>query len=207
MFTTMPLDEFVREAASGAPTPGGGGVAALVGSLGAAMGSMAANFTAGKPRFAEVDAAARAILAKLAPLTDRLLAGVDGDAAAFASISAAYKLPKDADEEKAARAGAVRAALAAAMAAPGAMLEDCVAAAELLPQLARIANPNLLSDVEVAAIMLDAAGRAARVNVLVNAAQLPAGESRSAVAAADLAVGRLAGLLGETLGEVARRRG
>lgn len=207
MFAKMPLDEFVCQAASGAPTPGGGGVAALAGSLGAAMASMAANFTVGKPRFAAVEAEVKAILAKLAAPVERLLAGVDGDAEAFASISAAYGLPKGTDAEKAARGAAIRAALAASMAVPGAMLRECVAAAELLPGLARVANPNLLSDVEVAAIMLDAAGRAARVNVLVNAAQLPMEDARPAIAAADLAVERLAGLLNETLGEAARRRG
>jgi formiminotetrahydrofolate cyclodeaminase len=58
------------------------------------------------------------------------------------------------------------------MRVPARVLSDCRRAAELLPPLAAAANPNLLSDVEVAAIMLAAAARAARVNVLANSRRL-----------------------------------
>ena len=204
MFDAMSLAEFVQAAASDAPTPGGGGVAALAGSLGAAMASMAANFTVGRPKFASVDAEARAAVNALAPLVAGLLKGVDRDAEAFAAISAAFKLPRDGDSEAVARREAIRAALAGAMRAPLAVLEDCLKVAERLPGLAAIANPNLLSDVEVAAILIEAAGRAARVNVLVNAGQL--GGHAEAEAEAARAVERLAELLRTTLGEVAKRR-
>ncbi len=191
-FASMSLKDFIAAAASGAPVPGGGGIAALAGALGAAMASMAANFTAGKPKFAEHDAAMRGTLAKLEPATARLLAAVDGDAAAFSGISAAYALPKGDDAEKAARKAAINEALTASMRVPFGMIGDCLAAAELLPELAAKGNPNLLSDVVVAAIMLRAAAEAALVNVLVNSRSLGTPE---------------AGLAEERGGEALRRIG
>lgn len=190
-FATMPLDRFLQQAASDAPTPGGGGIAALAGALGGAMASMAANFTVGKPKFAEHDALMRGTLAKLEPLIRDLLDAVDGDAAAFSGISAAYKLPRGTDDEKAARSKAIQDALFASMQVPLAVLEKCREAAKLLPALAGAGNPNLLSDVEVAAIMLDAAAKAAEVNVLVNAGQLkgdagPAAKARAAEVVAEV---------------------
>lgn len=206
MLIKMSVEDFIKEAASDAPTPGGGGIAALVGALGASMASMAANFTVGRPKFAEVDVETRKIIDRLTPLIGDMAAGVDADATAFASISQAYKLPKETDREKDARRSAIHDALTAAMKAPDALLADCLRAAELLPRLAAVANPNLLSDVEVAAIMLEAAGRAARVNILVNAGQLPDAKTEKVLAHAELAVEKLGGLLNETLGEAARRK-
>lgn len=181
-FAGMAVGDFIRVAASDAPTPGGGAIAALAGALGGAMASMAANFTVGKPRFAEHETAVRSILDALAPVISDLQQAVDGDAAAFAGISAAYKLPKATDAEKAARAAAVDAALAASMRVPLGVLRNCAVAAALLPELARRGNPNLLSDVEVAGIMLDAAARAALVNVFANSSSLKTDEARNAEA-------------------------
>lgn len=207
MFPEKSIAEFIDLAASDAPTPGGGGIAALAGALGACMASMAGNFTVGKPKFAAVEAETRSILAGLAPLIARLRDGIDADAVAFESISAAYKLPRESDADKAARRAAVEQALTASMRVPLAVLADCLAAAAPLPRLAAIANPNLLSDVEVAAIMLDAAGRAARVNVMVNAGQLTGAEAEAAIADSARDQARLGELLAETLAEAARRRG
>lgn len=206
-FATMSLKEFLEQSASGAPTPGGGGIAALAGALGASMASMAANFTAGKPKFAEHDEAMRTILAALRPLIASLLAAVDGDAAAFSGISAAYKLPKTTDEEKSARKTAIDAALTASMRVPAGMVKDCLAAAEILPELAEKGNPNLLSDVTVAAIMLRASAEAAQVNVLVNSKSLFTPEAESAETDAARALARITELSEKTKRIVAERTG
>lgn len=204
-FAETPLKDFVAQSASSAPVPGGGGIAALAGALGASMASMAANFTVGKPKFAEHDAAMRAALTKLAPLIDALLAAVDGDAEAFSGISAAYALPKNTDGEKAARKEAITAALTASMRVPSGMTKNCLAAAELLPELAAKGNPNLLSDVVVAAIMLRAAAEAALVNVLVNSKSLSTPEARQAEEEGEKALRRIGELAEETKRVVAAR--
>lgn len=205
MLIKKTVEEFIEQSASDAPTPGGGGIAALAGSLGASMASMAANFTVGRKKIVDVEEEVQSILGGLAPLIASLLGAVDGDAVAFASISEAYKLPKETDGEKNARREAINAALTASMQVPAKVVDDCLAAAKLLPRLAQIANPNLLSDVEVAAVMLDAACRAARINVLVNSSQL--GVAAGAVENETLKkTEQTRQLMDETLAEVAKRR-
>lgn len=179
-FSEMKLGEFIQQAASNSPTPGGGGIAALSGALGAAMAAMAANFTIGKPKYAQYDAMMRETIAKLETLIDDLRRAIDEDAEAFSKISEAYGLPKDDDEQKAARKQAVNDALRESMRVPIRVLRSCVKVAELLPSLAGASNTNLLSDVEVAGIMIDAAARAAYTNILVNSRQLQGEEFRVA---------------------------
>ncbi|MCL2000230.1 MAG: cyclodeaminase/cyclohydrolase family protein [Planctomycetes bacterium] len=170
--SSLSVGEFLQQAASDAPVPGGGGIAALAAALGAAMASMAANFTLGRPQFAQHEEAMRRVLAELASLGEAFRQAIDEDARAFAGISEAYRLPKDTESAKASRRSAIAGALTDAMRVPLGVLRDCRRAAELLPGLAGAANPKLLSDVEVAAIMLEAAARAAWVNVRVNSRQL-----------------------------------
>lgn len=184
-FSEYSLEEFLLQAASDAPTPGGGGIAALVGALGGAMASMAANFTVGKPKFAEHEGLMQATLARLKPLIDDLRNAVDDDARAFSSISGAYKLARGTDPEKERRKAAIDEALIASMRVPLRVLNCCGEAADLLPPLARAGNPNLLSDVDVAAIMLEAAARAALVNVYANSRSLASEDARDAEAAGE----------------------
>ncbi len=204
-FSEMTIREFLDQAASDAPTPGGGGVAALAGALGGAMASMAANFTLGKAKYAEHEPYIRRLLADLAPVIDDLRRAVDDDAAAFSGISLAYALPRATDEDKARRREAVTAALSAAMRVPLRVLRRAAEAAETLPDLARRGNANLLSDVEVAAIMLAAAARAARVNIRANSASLDTDEARAAEAEGERLTARTAALADE-VGSLIRQR-
>ena len=87
---------FTEALASNAPVPGGGGAAALAGALGTALGSMVANFTTGKKKYAAYEADIQAALQSMAQIQSRLLALVDADAEAFAPLSAAYAISKDA---------------------------------------------------------------------------------------------------------------
>ena len=64
-YVRRPMQEYLDEAASNAPTPGGGSVSALAGALGTTMASMAANFTVGKKKYAEVEEEVKTLLAKL----------------------------------------------------------------------------------------------------------------------------------------------
>ncbi|MCD8140531.1 MAG: cyclodeaminase/cyclohydrolase family protein [Planctomycetaceae bacterium] len=181
-YSDTTLVEFLRLAASDAPTPGGGGIAALSGCLGAAMASMAIQFTVGREKFAQHEEALQKTLSALRPLLDDMLAAIDDDAHAFSGISDAYKFPKGTDEEKAARRAAIDEAVTASMRVPLRVLRCCDEAVHLLPHVAATANPNLLSDVEVSAIMLTAAARAALVNVYANSTMLKTDAAREAEA-------------------------
>jgi len=55
LFIEKSLKDYVAEVASGAPVPGGGSVAALAGSLGAALTSMVGNLTIGRKGYIELD--------------------------------------------------------------------------------------------------------------------------------------------------------
>lgn len=164
---------FTASVASASPTPGGGSVVAHVGSLAAALTQMMAGLTAGRPKFAAVDADMRAIALEAGELGAALAALVERDAAAYGEVSAAYKLPKDSEPAMAARRQAITDALLGAAAVP---LETARAAARVAALAATAAakgNPNAVSDAGVAALLADAACRGAALNVRINVAALP----------------------------------
>jgi formiminotetrahydrofolate cyclodeaminase len=167
-YVDRPMREYLEDAAAGRPTPGGGSVSALAGALGTTMASMAANFTVGKKKFKDVEPEVNELLGRLDGERRRLLDAVQRDTEAYAAVGAAYSMPKATDEEKAARRGAIQEALKTAMGPPLEALRACLAATEATRRLLDRANPNLITDVGVAAVLLEAASRGAHVNVAVN---------------------------------------
>lgn len=162
------VNGFVAAVASASPTPGGGSVVAHVGALGAALAQMVAGLTAGRPKFAAVDAEMRDVGREAAELTRSLSRLVDEDATAYAGVSAAYKTPKDTPN----RSGAIAAALLGAARVP---LETARAAARVAALAATVAekgNPNAVSDAGVSALLAEAACRGAVYNVRINVAAL-----------------------------------
>lgn len=177
MLTALTVRDYTAQLASGEPTPGGGSAAALVGALAAALGEMVSNFTAGKDGWEQIQPA----LAKLTAHRDALLDLADRDAEAYAGVGAAYKLPKSTDDEKAARTVAIQAALRAAAQVPLSAIEHVTAMVESLPVVLEHGNPNLLSDVGVAADLAQSALRCAWLNVEVNLAGLKDEEHKTQV--------------------------
>ena len=103
----MNLREFCNETLSDSPAPGGGSVAALMGALGASLGGMVANLSAGKRGWDDRIEYFSDWAVKAQQLKDELLSLVDEDAAAFNKVMDAFALPKESPEEKAARTAAV----------------------------------------------------------------------------------------------------
>jgi formiminotetrahydrofolate cyclodeaminase len=172
VYRTQAVETYLADAAAGIPTPGGGSASALAGALGAAMACMAANFTVGKKKFRPVEPEVRDILDECQAGMHALLEHVDADVAAYSAVDAAFALPKDTEERKAARTAAIQAALRVALATPLAAVRQCLALVRRLDRLVEVANPNLISDVGVAAVLLEAALRGAQINVEVNLASL-----------------------------------
>jgi formiminotetrahydrofolate cyclodeaminase len=168
MYADGTLRDYLEAASSGRPTPGGGSVAACTGALGMSMACMAANFTVGKKKYAPVEAEVKELLSVCRGARDELLSLVDEDVAAYGAVSKAYGMPKGTDEEQGARRAAIQEALVVAMAPPLKVVRATRAALAALVRLAEIGNPNLISDVGVAALMAEAALRAGKLNVEIN---------------------------------------
>ncbi|CFX03338.1 Methenyltetrahydrofolate cyclohydrolase [Candidatus Filomicrobium marinum] len=168
MLTTMSLEEFGAVLASDAPAPGGGSVAALSGAVGAGLIAMVCRLSIGKKgceAFTEE-------LTKTVPKADALAAGllrrVDLDTEAFNSVMAAFKLPKQTDEEKAKRTAAIQDGYKEAVQSPIAIASECVAVLELSRNLLGKSNPNALSDLGVASQQAYAGLEGAIMNVKIN---------------------------------------
>ncbi|MCL4135446.1 UNVERIFIED_CONTAM: hypothetical protein GTU68_031773 [Idotea baltica] len=166
------LAGFVDETASESPAPGGGSIAAYVGSLGAALGTMVANLSAHKrgwdDRWEEFSNWAE----KGQSIQNRLLFLVDEDTRAFNKIIEAIRLPKSSADEKAKRKQAIEAATKFAIEVPYQVMETAFDSMELLKAMAEIGNPNSVSDAGVGALCARTAVLGAYLNVQINCKDL-----------------------------------
>ena len=167
-----PLRTYTDALASGAATPGGGSAAALVGALGAALNSMVGNFTVGKEKFAAVEADVRRLLAESEELRAELEGLTQADTEAYGQVAAAQKMPRGSEEEKAERRAAMQEALRAAAEVPRAAMRACARVVEIAAELVEKGNPNLITDVGVAAKFAVAAMECAALNVAINLAYI-----------------------------------
>jgi glutamate formiminotransferase / formiminotetrahydrofolate cyclodeaminase len=168
----MNLREFCNETLSDSPAPGGGSVAALMGALGASLGGMVANLSAGKRSWDDKLEYFSDWAVKAQQLKDQLLSLVDEDTAAFNKVMDAFALPKEAAEEKAARAAAIEQATKYAAEVPLKVMETASKSYDLLAEMAESGNPASVSDVGVGALATRACIEGAALNVRINLAQL-----------------------------------
>ena len=157
--------DFVGTVGSGAPTPGGGAVAALAGALGSALAEMVAQLTVGRKKYVEVESQMQVVIARATELRDKLLTGIDQDMAAYDSVMRAFKIPKD----DPGRETAVQQALTIAAEVPLLIMTDALAAMSLAETVAGLGNVNAISDAAVSAHMALAAIESAALNVRINA--------------------------------------
>src|SRR6266478_4679436 len=168
----MDVREFCNETLSDSPAPGGGSVAALMGALGASLGGMVANLSAGKRGWDNKLEYFSDRAVKAQQLKDELLALVDEDTAAFNKVIDAFALPKQSAEEKASRAGAIESATKYAAEIPLKVMETASKSYELLTEMAEKGNPASVSDVGVGALATRACVDGAALNVRINLGQL-----------------------------------
>jgi len=168
----MNLREFCNETLSDSPAPGGGSVAALMGALGASLGGMVANLSAGKRGWDHKLEYFSDWAVKAQQFKDELLSLVDEDTAAFNKVMDAFALPKGAAEEKAARAAEIEQATKYAAEVPLKVMETASKSYDLLAEMAERGNPASVSDVGVGALATRACIEGAALNVRINLAQL-----------------------------------
>ena len=165
------VSDWLDDLAGRTPTPGGGAVAALCAASAAALLEMVARYTTGK-RWADREDAMLETVAEAGGLRARAAELAQADVAAFAAVGAAYGLPKDTAEDKVARTAAIQAATRGAAEPPVEVGRVATRLVTLADALVEPANPNVLSDVGVAAAAARAALSGSVTNIVVNAAAL-----------------------------------
>ncbi len=168
MLVDMNLREFVETLGSKAPTPGGGSVAALSGAMTFALVEMVARLTVGKKGYESVNDEMTAAIATAVKLRDELLADVDRDSAAFDQVMAAFKLPKQTDEERAQRTVAIQAAYKAAAQLPLDVARRVVQGCPHIEAVIERGSKSAASDALSAALQANAAIAGALANVKIN---------------------------------------
>lgn len=161
-------EKFADETFSSAPVPGGGGVAALVGSIGAALAGMVCNLTTGKKKYAQYEADIQRITGEARALMNELMAQIDRDAENFYPLSQCYGLPAGTDEEKALKEQKMQSALKVAITAPIDIVRLAYKAIALHKELAEKGSKLAVSDVGCGVLCLKAAMQCGWLNVMIN---------------------------------------
>lgn len=170
------MSDWLDRLADRTPTPGGGAVAALCAASAAALLEMVANYTTGG-RWADREEAMKAVLVEVADLRARAAQLARDDEEAFGGVGAAYGLPRSTPEEKAARRAAIQEATRGAAEPPVQVGRVATRLVAIADGMVEPANPNVLSDVGVAAATARAALSGSVTNIVVNAAFLADAEA------------------------------
>jgi glutamate formiminotransferase/formiminotetrahydrofolate cyclodeaminase len=163
---------FADETASESPAPGGGSIAAYLGVLGAALGTMVANLSSHKAGWDEQWEVFSNWAEKGQKIKDELLYLVDEDTNAFNKIMDAFGLSKNTEEEKAVRTRAIQEATKYATEVPFKTMIKSFESMEIAKAMAEIGNPNSVSDAGVGALCARSAVMGAYLNVKINASGL-----------------------------------
>lgn len=172
MLIDRTLKEFVSDVASSNPTPGGGSVAALVGTIGGALINMVGNLTIGKKIYEEVPDEAKTKMEKnhieVEKIVESLANIVDEDSTAFDGVMIAFKLPKETVEEKTIRSNAIQEGYKKALEVPLKCAMECHRILELQDVFAEYGNVNAITDVGVGTLLAYSGLEGALFNVTIN---------------------------------------
>ncbi|MFO7678264.1 MAG: glutamate formimidoyltransferase [Thermoplasmatota archaeon] len=165
---SLPIHKFLSETASKSPAPGGGSVAALSGSLGAALSSMVCNLTIGKEQYKSSEEEIKKALAESENLRKQLTELIDEDTDAFNDVIKAFRMPKDTQEQKTKRSNAIQKGYQKASQVPLKTAQRCEEIFKVAKITAIKGNQNSITDAAVSALMANAGVHAAILNVKIN---------------------------------------
>ena len=173
---------WLEELSSGSPTPGGGSAAAVAVSMGAGLICMVCNLTIGNPKFSASEDRMRNVLRNAETARRQSLELADEDIRAFEAVVAANRMPRATDEEKLHRKHALQQALAAAAEPPLRLAHVAVDVLGFAGSIVDCSNPNVITDIAVAAAMARAGLESSMVNVAINLKSLDDGETKTRIA-------------------------
>lgn len=165
---SMKINKFLSELASNSPAPGGGSVAALSGSLGAALSSMVCNLTIGKEKYADIQNEIKNVFKKSETLRKKLTSLIDKDTESFNDVMKAFKMPKETEEQKKKRTDAIQEGYKNASMVPFETAKTCSEILDVAKVIAEKGNINSITDAAVSAIMTKAGVESAVLNVKIN---------------------------------------
>ena len=172
MFINNSLKEFIDVVASDNPTPGGGSVAALAGSLGGALTNMVGTLTIDKKMWDDIpENAQKEMQNAFDEMTEKinsLSKIIDEDSTAFDDVMQAFKMPKETEEEKKARSNAIQEGYKHALEVPLRCAEECYRVLELQEIFANYGNVNAITDVGVGTLLAYTGLEGALFNVTIN---------------------------------------
>ena len=168
MMLEQKTTEFLDVLSSSAPVPGGGGASAAVGAFASALGMMVTNLTIGKKKYADVEGQMRTIATEAAIIRERLIRDIDRDSEAYDRVFAAFKLPKETEEEKAERSRVIQDATKQAAMVPMEVAEEIASVMETIIYVAHKGNRNAVTDACVAMMTARTCVLGALLNVRIN---------------------------------------
>lgn len=172
MYIDKSIQYYLDELASPRPTPGGGGAAALVGSLACGLLSMTANFTLGKEEYKKYEKEVAHILTQSEKLRNNLTRLIEEDSLSYQKVSASYKLPKATSPEKEKRKLSIQSALKEATLIPLDICKNSFNGLNLASDLENKANVNLIDDLKSALVLFKASFKMAAFNVRSNLSKI-----------------------------------
>lgn len=168
MLVDKNLKDFLFETASDNPAPGGGSVAALCGSLGAALGTMVCNLTIGREKYKEFEEDFKKAKPELENNIGKLQKLIDDDTNAFNDVMTAFKLPKETDEQKTARAEAIQKGYKKAISVPLETAQTALKTLSFMELIVSKGNQNAITDGAVGALASETAIKGALLNIKIN---------------------------------------
>jgi formiminotetrahydrofolate cyclodeaminase len=172
-YAELTLERFTEALAAAEPVPGGGSASAVAASLAASLLAMVARLSLDRPKYAAYDATHRRALTAGDAARARFLALADEDAAVFRTFAVALKLPRESEHAARRRKEALDVAALGAARVPMETVRLCHSVASELEAMAGRSNLNAASDLDVGALLCNAAARGAGANVVINLESVP----------------------------------
>ncbi len=168
ILTDLTVKGFLAETAGQEPVPGGGSISALNGSIAAALAEMVANLTIGKKKYVEVEAEMQTIATEAAAIQKELVLDIDRDSDAYNKVFAAFKLPKETEDEKAVRSAQIQEMTKYAASVPMEVARRVHSLLPLIEAVVAKGNQNAITDGCVAMMCARTAIIGALLNVRIN---------------------------------------
>ena len=172
MMLEQKTTDFLEVLSSAAPVPGGGSISALNGAIATALTEMVANLTIGKKKYADVEGQMKTIATEAALIRERLIRDIDRDSEAYDRVFAAFKLPKETEEQIVERAQAIEDATKEAAIVPMQVAEEIASVMETVIYVAHKGNRNAVTDACVAMMTARTCVLGALLNVRINLASI-----------------------------------